>query len=116
MDFFLGEYARHLQVGIDAIDGLDIHLQVAAVAVARIGEPDSAVAFDAHIVGTVVAFAVIFLGQDFQLAGFHVGAHHAAAARSLFTSLTADEPALGVEDVAVGPAAVGAEDAQLAFA
>ena len=47
------------------------------------------------------------------VAGLHVGADDAAAAGALLAALAADEPALGVEAVAVGAAAVGAEDADL---
>src|SRR5262249_52551814 len=110
VDLLLGQHPPDLARVVDAIDGFDVHLQVGAVgAVARAGEPDAALAIDAAIVGAVVALAVVSVGQHRDFAGFHVGADDAAAARALLPALTADEPALGVEAVAVGAPAVGAE-------
>jgi hypothetical protein len=92
------------------VDALDVQLQVAAVgAVARVGEPDAVPGVDTTIVGAVVALAVVFVGQHGDRASLHVGADHAAASGALLAALAADEPALGVEAVAVGAAAVGAE-------
>src|SRR5262249_23387540 len=42
LNFLLSKDARHLEVAVDSIDAVDVHLQVAAVgAVVGIGEPDA---------------------------------------------------------------------------
>src|SRR5262245_1846292 len=103
VDLLLRQHPLDLARAVDAVDGLDVHLQVAAVgAVARVGEPDAALAVDTAVVGAVVALAVVPVGQHRDLTRLHVGAHDAAAAPALLAALTADEPAPGVEAVAVG--------------
>src|SRR5262249_22136052 len=110
VDLLLRQHPPGLAPLVDAVDAFDVHLQVGAVgAVARVGEPDAPLAIDAAVVWAVVALAVVAVGQHLDLAGLHVRAHDAAAARALLAAFAADEPALGVEAVAVGAAAVGAE-------
>ena len=103
--------ARDLATRVDAIDGFDVHFQVGAVgAVARIGEPDAAPAHRrSSRWGCCSACRRTCSVSTVDFAGLHVGAHDAAAAGALLAALAADEPALGVEAVAVGAAAVGAE-------
>src|SRR5262249_62357652 len=116
LHFRLTEHALHL-VPVDAVDRLDVHFQVAAVgAVTRVGEPDAALAIDADVVGTVVALALELVRQHRDLARLHIPANDAPpAAGTVLGAFAADEAALSVEGVAVGPAAVGAEDGDSAF-
>ena len=66
--------ARHLAVGVDAVDPLDgaalvvADFHAVAGAVARIGEVDAALRVDGQVVGRVVALAVVAVGQDGDLA------------------------------------------------
>ena len=112
LDVGLRQDARDRAVGVDAVDGLGVHLQLrAVVAVERVGEPDAALGVGDDVVGAVVPLALVALGQDLDGAGLQVGADDApAAAGALLGPLATDQPALRVEGVAVGPAAVGAED------
>src|SRR5262249_9105098 len=106
VDFLLSQHPRNLARAVDAIDAFHVHLQIAAVrAVARVGEPDPAFGIDAAVIGAVVALPVVLLGQDGDFARLHVGANHATATDALLAALAADQPALGVEGIAVGPAA-----------
>src|SRR5262249_55435848 len=106
-DLRLTQNAGHPAVRVDAVDAFAVHLHARAVSVAGVGKPDTSLAVHADIVGAVVAFAVVTLGQDRDAPRFHVGADHAAApARPEPKPFAADEPALSVEGVAVGPSAV----------
>src|SRR2546430_903046 len=62
----LRQHPRHLAVGIDAINRFHVHFQFVPPVggVARVGEPNASLGIDANIVGTVVAFAIVFLRQD----------------------------------------------------
>src|SRR5262249_48716203 len=93
VDLLLRQHPLDLSRAVEAIDGLDVHLQVAAVGpVAWVSEPDAAIAIDAAVVGAVVALAVVPVGQHRDGAGLHVGADDAAA-QALLAALTTDEPA-----------------------
>src|SRR5207249_515616 len=99
-----------------AVNAFAVHLHALAVSVARVGKPDVSLAVHAEVVGTVVAFALVALGQDADSPRFHVGADDAAAtARPEPEAFAADEPALGVEGVAIGPSAVCPKDRNFAL-
>src|SRR5207237_3720529 len=111
IDFLLSQHAGYLAGLIDAINAFHVHFQVAAVgAIAGIGEPGAALAIDHDIVGAVVALAVVLFREHLNLAGLHIGADDAPPPRSLLPALAAYEPALGIEKITIGSAAVGTED------
>src|SRR5262249_49025 len=110
----LAQDAIHFAVRIDPVDTFNVHLHAGAVSVAGVGEPDAALAIDAEVVRAVVALALVALGQNGNLPRLHVGADDAPAPpRPQAEAFAGDELALGVEGVAVRPAAVGAEDGHL---
>src|SRR4029434_4799182 len=74
----------------------------------------AALGIDAAVVGAVVALAVVAVGQHGDLAGAQVRADQAAAAGALLARIAADHPPPGVEAVAVGATAVGAEGGDIA--
>ena len=90
--------ARHRAVRVEAVDALhrlavligDLH--AFAVAVLRVGEVDAPLRVDGNVVGLVVAFALIALGEDGDRA-VGLGARDAALGR-----LTGKKSALGVEE------------------
>src|SRR5262249_26269748 len=116
LDLRLGQHSGDLAIGIESIDGLVGHLKRAAIgAVEGISEPDAPLVIDYNIVGAVVSLSFKPVGQDLDLSGLQVGADEPAAAGGAeFGSLATDQPALGIEGVAVGAPAVFAKDRKLA--
>src|SRR5262249_36749356 len=55
------------------------------------------------------ALAIILFGQDGDFTRLHVGTNHATPADALLAALATDQPALGIEAIAVSAAAVGAK-------
>src|SRR5206468_438633 len=72
-DLRLAQDAGHPAVRVDAVNAFAVHLHALAVSVARVGKPDVSLAVHAEVVGTVVAFALVALGQDADSPRFHVG-------------------------------------------
>jgi hypothetical protein len=66
---------------------------------------------DTAIVRNVVALPVMPLGQHGDFARRHFGANDSAATPALLATLATDQPAPGIEAIAVRSAAIGAESA-----
>src|SRR5262249_45572763 len=104
--------AAHLAVRVDAIDPLDgaalfiADLHALAIAIARVGEVETALRVECQVVGLIVAFALEALGQDGELA-VGLGARDAAqlGLAGEQTALVVKEQTVGAGPLAVDPRA-----------
>src|SRR5262249_15893558 len=109
--------ARHLVrdwfslVGVDAIDGKFLLPILRLAAIARIGEPDAALAIDAEIVGRRQSFAVMAIGEHSDRAVLLVAMDRAGAV----LAAAGDQAAPGIHAHAVGVLALVVPDFDLAI-
>jgi hypothetical protein len=94
-------------VGVDPIDGAVVQLSGLSAPVAWVGEIDPPLLVDAKVVAGLESLALEAIGDEPELAGFHVPAHHGTAAVG---ALAGDEEPPGVEHQAVRLVAVLSED------
>jgi len=115
LDGGLGEQALDCPVRVISIDGFNVHFQVRAVAVARVGKVDAPLGINGQIVRAVVAAALEAVRENGDLARVHVCTDHATPpAGTFFAPLAGDQIPVLVEHVAVRPSAVAAEDGEFA--
>ena len=117
LDRRLRDDLRDRAVQVDAIHRFVRHLHRAAIAITRVGEKNLAVRACGDVVGGVVLRTFELIGQDFHAAVRHIRAGHAPPARRTeFVTFAGQQPALRVEQQAVGSSAVGSPDGRFAGA